>query len=82
MKLIITMSPADLDTNSASWWFGNENYFCFLFIGSHSLLQSHTEFNRLLQRNFLTCYEVSLHVYKVCFDEKQDVSNMCEEKRY
>ena len=28
----------------------------FLFIASRALLQSHAEFNRLLQRNFLTCY--------------------------
>ena len=33
---------------SASWWCGNEKYFCFLFIVSRALLQSHTEFNRIL----------------------------------
>ena len=31
-----------------SWWSGNEKYFCFLFIASRVLLQSHAEFNRLL----------------------------------
>ena len=33
---------------SASWWSGNEKYFCFLFITSRALLQSYAEFNRLL----------------------------------
>ena len=33
---------------SASCWSGNEKYFCFLLIASRDLLQSHTEFNRLL----------------------------------
>ena len=28
----------------------------FLFIASHALLQRHAEFNRLLERDFLTCY--------------------------
>ena len=32
---------------SASWWSGNEKYFCFLFIAS-PLLQSYAEFNRLI----------------------------------
>ena len=35
---------------------GKEKYFCFLFIASRALLQSHTECNGHLQRNFLTCY--------------------------
>ena len=46
---------------SASWWSGNEKYFCFLFIGSRALLQSHAEVNRLLYRNFLTCYSCSYY---------------------
>ena len=33
---------------AASWWSGNEKYFCFLFIASRALLQSHPEFNILL----------------------------------
>ena len=33
---------------SASWWSGDEKYFCFLLIASPALLQSHAEFNRLL----------------------------------
>ena len=41
---------------SASWWSGNEKYFCSLFIASRALLQSDAEFNRLLKRNFITCY--------------------------
>ena len=44
---------------SPSWWSGNYNYFCFLFTASHALLQRHAEFNRLLKRNFLTCYSCS-----------------------
>ena len=36
------------------------NIFVFLFTRSRALLQSHTEFNRLLQRSFLTsCYSCS-----------------------
>ena len=31
---------------SASWWSGNEKYFCFLFIASRALLQSQAEFNK------------------------------------
>ena len=41
---------------SASWWAGNEKYFCFFLIASCALLQRHAEFNILLQRNFLTCH--------------------------
>ena len=33
---------------SASWWCGNENYFCFLFISARALLQRYAEFNKLL----------------------------------
>ena len=33
---------------SESWWSDNEKYFCFLFIASHALLQSHAEFNIFL----------------------------------
>ena len=59
MKIIVTIIPTDFVTNSlsyksktrirfsASWWIGNENYFCFLFIANRALLQSHAEFNRL-----------------------------------
>ena len=32
---------------SASWWSGNEKYFCLLFTASRALLQRHAEFNRL-----------------------------------
>ena len=31
-----------------SWWSGNEKYFCFLFVASRAVLQSHDELNRLL----------------------------------
>ena len=31
---------------SASWWSGNEKYFCFFFIASCALLQSHAELNK------------------------------------
>ena len=36
-------------------------YFCFSFIVSRALLQSHSEFSRLLKRNFLTCYSSSYY---------------------
>ena len=72
MKIIVTIIPTDLVTNSllssfcpflhtkknsefkqefrlsASWWSGNEKYFCFWFIASGVLFQSRAEFNRLL----------------------------------
>ena len=63
MKIIAIIIPTDLMTNplsvlsykpktrirfSASWWPGNEKYFCFLFIASRALLQSDAEFNRVL----------------------------------
>ena len=35
---------------------------CFFYIASHALLQSHAEFNRLSERNFLTCYDVRIIV--------------------
>ena len=44
---------------SASWWSGNEKYFCFLFITGLALLQSHAEFNRPF---FLGIF---LHVFPV-----------------
>ena len=60
MNITVTIIPTDLVTKfatslkiarirfSASWWSGNEKYFCYLFIANRALLQSHTEFNRLL----------------------------------
>ena len=33
---------------STSWWSGNENYFCFLFIATLAPLQRYSEFNRIL----------------------------------
>ena len=44
----------------ASWWSGNQKYFCFLFITNRALLQRYTEFNRHLYRDFLTCYSCSI----------------------
>ena len=38
-----------------------ESGFCFLFIASHAMLQNHSEFNRLLKRNFFTCYSCSYY---------------------
>ena len=38
---------------SASWWSGNEKYFCLLLIASRALLQRYAEFNRLLKTIFL-----------------------------
>ena len=40
----------------ASWWSGNEKYFCMLFIASRALFQRYAEFNRLLEKDFRTCY--------------------------
>ena len=37
---------------SIYWLCGNENYLYFLFITSRALFQRHTEFNRILLRNF------------------------------
>ena len=34
---------------------------CFLFIVSRALLQRYTEVNRLLQKDFLTCYSFSYY---------------------
>ena len=54
---------------SASWRSGAENYFCFLFIASRALFQSHVEFIRLLKRNFLTCYFCSYYSSMIyCID--------------
>ena len=47
---------------SASWWSVNEKYLCFLFIARRALLQSHAEFNRLLQRNSHTCCSCSYYI--------------------
>ena len=42
-------------------WSGKRKYFCFLFIASLTLLQSHAEFNRLVfSRIFL--YVIPVHV--------------------
>ena len=41
--------------------YSNEKYFCFLFIASCALLESHAKCNRLLLRNFLTCYSCSYY---------------------
>ena len=35
-----------------------QEIFCFLFIASQTLVQSHAEFNRLLERKFVTCYSL------------------------
>ena len=48
---------------SAIWWSGNKKYFCFFFVASRALLQSHAEFNRLLKRNFLTSYSCSYYSF-------------------
>ena len=54
--VVLSYKPKTRIWFSASWWSGNEKYFCFLFISSRTLLQNHGEFNRLLQMNFFTCY--------------------------
>ena len=37
---------------SASWWSGNEKYFCFLFTASRALLQRYTNSIDFYKRNF------------------------------
>ena len=79
MKIIVSIIPADLVTNSLLSYFCPflqtkskyqvfsklvvwlQEIFCFLFIASRALLQRHTEFNRILKRNFLTCYSCSYY---------------------
>ena len=50
---------------SASWWSGNEKYFCFLFIASGALLQSHAEFNRLYKETFL--HAIPVRITATCY---------------
>ena len=45
---VLSYKPKTRFRFSANWWSGNEKYFLFLFIASLALLQSLTEFNRLL----------------------------------
>ena len=45
---VLSYKPITRIRFSTSWWPGKEKYFCFLFIASHALFQSHAEFNRLL----------------------------------
>ena len=47
LLLVLSYKPKTRIWFSASWWSGNEKYFCFLFIASLALLQSHAEFNRI-----------------------------------
>ena len=46
--IVLSYKPKKRIKFSASWWFGNEKRFCFLFIASHALLQRHSQFNGLL----------------------------------
>ena len=62
---VLSYKPKTRIRFSASWWSGNEKYFCFLFTASRALLQSHAELKRLLQRNFLTCYSCLYYSYTV-----------------
>ena len=48
---------------SASWWSGNEKYFCFLFVASRALLQRHAELNRL--SHVILLHGFFLHVIPV-----------------
>ena len=47
--------------------YSNEKYFCFLFIASCALLESHAKCNRLLLRNFLTCYSCSYYSFMILY---------------
>ena len=37
----------------------NKTYFCFLFLASRALLQRYAKFNKLVQKDFLTCCSCS-----------------------
>ena len=51
--------------------FGYEKYFYFLLKESHTLLQSHAGFNRLLQRNFLFLFVLQLLGYNKLMSSTQ-----------
>ena len=53
----------------ASWWSGNEKYFCFVFILGLALLQSHAEFNRL---DFFL-HVIPVHVIIPCSKPKKNL---------
>ena len=61
---VLSEKPKTRIKFQVSSWSGNEKYFCFLFKSSRALLSNHTEFNRFLKRNFLTCYSCSY--YTLC----------------
>ena len=50
---------------SVGYCFGFYAVFYLLFMASRALLQSYTKFNRLLQKNFLTCYSCSYYSFMV-----------------
>ena len=60
-SFVLSYQPTPRIRFSASWWSGCKKYFCFLFTASNALLQSHTEFKRILWRNFLTYYFCSYY---------------------
>ena len=62
---ILFLSFLKNQNQEASWWSSNEKYFWFFFMMSHALFQSHAKFNRLLQRNILTCYSCSYDSFKI-----------------
>ena len=62
LLFIFSYKPITRIGVSASWWSGNEKYFCFLFIASRALLQSHAEFNRLYKIIFLDVIPVRIIV--------------------
>ena len=70
---VLSYKPKTRIRFSASWWTGNEKYFRFLFVASRAQLQSHVEFNRLLESNFLICYSCCDKVFR---------ANMCDKRFY
>ena len=62
MTFIETKSKNEIFSNMVVW---NEKWFCFLFIASRALLQRYAEFNRLLEKDFLTCYSNSYYSFMV-----------------
>ena len=47
---------------STSWWSGEENYFCFLFIASRALFQSHANWAFVKEFSYMLFYDLSINL--------------------
>ena len=74
---VLSYKPETRIKFSASWWSGNEKCLCILSIESCALLQSHAEFNGLLQRSFITCYFCSDYSSMLCDRDLQHETVNC-----